>query len=224
MRIKKLRLITRDIERQQAFYSEQLGLPLVQYREAGFTVKAGETLLEFTASDRQEAGVYHLAFNISPTLLTASPDFLSERQIPIILKDNEPVVDFPNWNARSVYFYDADGNILELIGRYNLPAPTSDKHFGPAHMLNISELGLPVNDISAFIKTLQAHTAIAVWKQYGKQFKAVGDEEGLLIVVPEGRPWFPTEVPNSFLPISITMAQPGRDFHYNNGLYIFQFE
>lgn len=224
MLIRKIELVARDINRQLAFYTKQLGLPLLLHQENRFAVAAGETRLEFAADNEQEEGVYHLAFNITPALLPAAPGFLGSQHISVILKDDLPVVDFPDWNARSVYFYDADGNILEFIARYNLPAPVSDKVFGPRHILNISEMGLPVDDIPAFIKTLQAHAALFVWKEYGEQFKAVGDENGLLIVVPEGRNWFPTEHPNSFLPISITIAQQGRTLHYNNDRYTFLFE
>lgn len=198
-------------------------MPLIDSYGKGFSVQAGEAVLEFAEADEVKDTPYHLAFNIIPALLPAVVPFLSAGNISLIFKDGSAVVDFPNWNARSVYFYDEDQNILEFIARYNLDAGITGASFDARHILGISEIGVPVENTAAFIQTLQSHTPVDVWKDYGDQFKAVGDEEGLLIVVTEGRHWFPTDHPNSFLPIRLEIAQEGRLFHYNQGKYAFTF-
>ncbi|GAA0531323.1 VOC family protein [Chitinophaga japonensis] len=223
MRIKKVQLLCNNAGAQKAFYTQQLGLPLTEIHEKAFTVQAGQTLLEFIQTGELKDTPYHLAFNITPTLLPAVVPFLEAQSVSLILKDGQPVVDFPNWNAQSVYFYDAEQNILEFIARYNLAVPTDANTFSARHVLNVSEVGVPVEDTGAFISTMQSYTHAPVWKDYGEQFKAVGDEEGLLIVVTEGRHWFPTEHPNSFLPLGLDIQQEGRPFQYNSNRYTFRF-
>ncbi|WP_298737256.1 hypothetical protein [uncultured Chitinophaga sp.] len=224
MRFRKLHLLCNNAASQQAFYAGLLGLPLVHSYETGFCVQAGHTLLEFSQTRNLKDTPYHIAFNVTPQLLPDVVPFLSDKGVTLIPKDGAAVVDFPNWNARSVYFYDAEQNIMECIARYNLQQDTHDTHFSAKHMLCVSEVGVPVDDTAAFIQTLQSHTTVDVWKDYGDQFKAAGDEEGLLIVVSKGRHWFPTNHPNSILPIRLEIAQEGRLFHYNGHSYTFGFE
>ncbi|KAA2245011.1 hypothetical protein F0L74_03360 [Chitinophaga agrisoli] len=223
MRAKEVHLLCNNAARQKAFYTAQLGLPLINQDETSFSIQAGHTLLSFAQTGEIKDTPYHIAFNIKPAVLPAIVPFLTAQHIPIILKDGLPVVDFPNWNAKSVYFYDAEQNILEFIARYNLDHHTTDGHFNSRHVLSVSEIGIPVDDTTAFIRELQSHSSIPVWKDYGEQFKAVGDEEGLLIVVTKGRHWYPTEHANSVLPIKVIMEQEGRPLHYDNGRYTFDF-
>ncbi len=223
MRFKKVHLLCNNAARQQAFYTGPLGMALVDSYENGFSVRAGQTLLEFSTSGEAKDTPYHIAFNISPSLVSTVVPFLSEKSVSLIRKDGTSLIDFPNWNAKSVYFYDAEQNILEFIARYNLDNAAIDETFSARHILNVSEVGIPVDNTAAFIETLQSHAALAVWKDYGEQFKAVGDEEGLLIVVTKGRHWFPTEHSNSFLPIRLDIAQEGHSFQYNGPMYTFSF-
>lgn len=223
MRFKKVHLLCNNAANQQAFYTGLLGMPLVNSYETGFSVQAGETLLEFSQTGEVKDTPYHIAFNITPPLLEEVVPFLSVKSIPLILKDGAAVINFPNWNARSVYFYDEERNIMECIARYSLNKGATDKAFSAKHILGVSEIGIPVHDTAAFIETLQSNTPVNVWKDYGDQFKAVGDEEGLMIVVTEGRHWFPTLHANSILPIRLEIAQEGQLFHYNGHRYTFSF-
>jgi len=223
MRFKKVHLLCNNAANQQAFYAGLLGMPLINSYETGFCVQAGQTLLEFSQTREVKDSPYHIAFNITPQVLPDVVPFLSDKGISLIQKDGAAVIDFPNWNARSVYFYDTEQNIMECIARYNLQHDTPDTNFSAKQILAISEVGIPVEDTAAFIKTLQSNAPVNIWKDYGDQFKAVGDEEGLMIVVTEGRHWFPTLHSNSFLPIRLEIAQEGRLFHYNGHKYTFSF-
>src|ERR1044072_5381232 len=223
MRFKKVHLLCNNAANQQAFYAGLLGMPLINSYETGFCVQAGQTLLEFSQTREVKDTPYHIAFNITPQVLPDVVPFLSDKGVSLIQKDGAAVIDFPSWNARSVSFYDTEQNIMEFIPRYNLQQNSSDTGFSAKQILAISEVGIPVEDTAAFIKTLQSNAPVNVWKDYGDQFKAVGDEEGLMIVVTEGRHWFPTLHSNSFLPIRLEIAQEGRLFHYNGHKYTFSF-
>jgi hypothetical protein len=44
------------------------------------------------------------------------------------------------------------------------------------------------------------------------QFRAVGNDEGLFIIVPENRAWFPTSKPAGIFPLSIWFEQEGKNY------------
>lgn len=151
---------------------------------------------------------------MEPSLIHQALDFLKDREIFLFENEQQQLIDFPDWNAKSIYFKDADGNILEFIARYNLASEKSHHPFTVADVKNISEAGTPVDDTTAFIEILKQHTAIDVWKYYGPDFVPVGDEYGLFIVVRQPRDWFPTNISATQLPLELTIAQAGKDFEY----------
>lgn len=73
---------------------------------------------------------------------------------------NDIYVDFPDWNAKSVYFYDAEENILEFIARHNLDEPTNDATFTSNHIKRISEIGIAVSDTEGFAKKVKENTGL----------------------------------------------------------------
>jgi hypothetical protein len=55
------------------------------------------------------------------------------------------IADFVNWRAKSVYFFDPAGNIIELIARFDLNNASSEK-FSSEQFLSLSEIGLVFPD------------------------------------------------------------------------------
>ena len=86
----------------------------------------------------------------------------------------------PVWLARSAYYYDSAGNIIELIARERVP--------GDELLIEVSEVGLPVADVGAAVDFLE--TELGVPHFSGDQnFSAVGDDHGLFILVPGRAAW-----------------------------------
>jgi catechol-2,3-dioxygenase len=110
-----------------------------------------------------------------------------------ILKDGpHEIQDFQKWNAQAIYFYDADGNIVECIARRKL---SNDSHtpFNPDSFLNISEIGIPVTNIAQIYKSLKATVDLPIYDGSFERFCAIGDENGLFIGInKEIKDWFPT--------------------------------
>ena len=90
-----------------------------------------------------------------------------------------------------MYFRDPADNIVEFIARRNLPND-SVTSFGPGSLLRVSEVGIMVEDVPAAVRGLERDLGLTVWNEPNEEFTTVGDETGLLIVVKNGRPWFPT--------------------------------
>jgi hypothetical protein len=112
---------------------------------------------------------------------------------------------FANINARSFYFCDTAGNILEYIVHYGLNHETEGA-FGAASVLHVSEIGLPVEDVPAFADLLQKQFSI---EPYGgsisEGFAFLGDISGQLVVVKIGRPWTET-IQAAVAPVRLTIS------------------
>src|SRR5690606_37168328 len=113
---------------------------------ASLAVKAGSTDLVFMQAPSEFEGGYHFAFNIPENQFAAAKAWISSR-VPLLRDENgQDEFHSESWNSHSVYFKDAMGNVLEFIARHNLKnAATPD--LGGAHFLNVSEIGLPSEDV-----------------------------------------------------------------------------
>ena len=161
-----------------------------------------QTLADFHAdfasstTVRFEAGpavCSHWALNVPPDRFEEAVGFAAQRAELI-----EHDVPFPNWRARAAYFYDPAGNIVELIARERAP--------GEQLFLEVSEVGLPVADVGVAVEFLESELGWSHFSGDRRDFSAVGDDRGLFIVVPVGRPWLFTDRPAPDHPIAVTVA------------------
>lgn len=210
MRILELRLAARNLKRQRAFYTDALGLTLLDESPAHITVQAGTTQLRFDLTAR-ESGAYHIAFNIPENQLREAKRWLLART-DLLTQDGLDQFASESWNAEQVYFRDADGNILEFIARHELPN-TNATPFSSAYILNLSEVSYVVLDVVATAKALQSDLnsgklCLPPYRKAGPTFAPLGDAHGLLIVAARGRPWFPTDEAAVVLPLQVTLKSP----------------
>jgi len=201
MRIIELKLPTTKLNEQKLFYADELGFELLNESGNSFTVKTGNSKLTFTHNKNSAENYYHFAFNIPQNQLNEATMWLKQFT-QLIEYDSSPVIDFPNWNAHSIYFYDAQGNIVELIARHNLNN-SSGEAFSAKSILNISEVGMPVESVAEFYTELNEKLGLNLWYGNKETFAAIGDEEGLFIVVTTNRNWFPTDKPCNIYPLEI---------------------
>lgn len=185
MEIKEISLLTSKLQEMKKFYVEELSIPLYTQNEQSFTLKIGNTKLEFVGSD--EDSFYHFAFNIPNDKLMEARNWLVKR-VEILTEDGEEIIHFPSpWDANALYFFDPSGNIVELIERDRLNQFV-DEEFNGVSFLNVSEIGIPVDSPEEF-KLLLNDVNIPVFRDF-EQFKALGDDNGLFIVVNQNRKWF----------------------------------
>ncbi len=192
MRLSRVELVGRDLGGQRRFYGEVLGLEAVM--QAGrLAVRVGSTRLLFSpAPDFQgEPLAQHFAFNVPPGQFEEAREWVSERAELLPDASGETVFFFQDWNAQMLYFRDADGNILELIARYTLRGSFPELPFGPGSLLGLSEVGVVTPDPGGLAAELEA-AGLPRYGETSPDFIPLGDEEGLFIVVREGRPWFPS--------------------------------
>lgn len=171
-------------------------MEVIQSRN-GIAITAGETKLIFEKATTDQNPYYHFAFNIPSNKFEEAMEAVKQKIKLLWLADyNGYIADFVNWHAKSFYFKDPAGNILEMISRFDLN-DNADEPFSSAQVRNVSEIGLvfPVKTFDQDVKAMMNEYSL---KYFDKQpplehFRAIGNDEGLFIAVPENRVWFATE-------------------------------
>jgi catechol 2,3-dioxygenase-like lactoylglutathione lyase family enzyme len=212
MNITYLELSAKDLKAQSDFYAHILELP-VALDSSTLEVKVGKTDLRFTQAPTEFDGAYHFAFNIPENQFHASKEWISER-IPLLKDENgQDEFESKSWNSHSVYFKDAAGNVLEFIARHNLNNAI-DGDFDSKHILNISEIGLPSENVIGFANELCTRLKLSVFRQEPNEtFTPVGDDNGLLILPIKNRIWIPNSgVPAKLLPVRVKGEANGREW------------
>ena len=214
MHIAELGLSTRRLPELRTFYSEVLGLPVSSDPEGALRVQAGETDLVFAPVGEGDPR-YHFAFNIPENQLANAKAWLNER-VPLVKSEGQDQFHFVDWEADAIYFQDAAGNLCELIARHTLPN-SSVESFGPHSLLSVSEIGLVVEDVHDLRVRLNNELNLEPYFGFSDEFCAVGDENGLFIIVQRGRRWAPDrKVVAEIFPTRIRMSECENfafDFH-----------
>jgi catechol-2,3-dioxygenase len=182
VRIREVVLPAPDPEALAAFY----GGP---GEGAAAAARFGATRVRFAPGP---AVCSHFAVNVPPQRFGEAVEWARERA-PLHRED----VPFPDWRARSAYFFDPAGNVVELIARERAP--------GEDLFLEVSEVGLPVEDVGVAVEWLETELGLPHFDGDRRSFSAVGDDRGLLIVVPVGRPWLFTDQPAPDAPLRLTI-------------------
>ncbi len=193
MKIRRLTLFTPQLAAQRAFYTEVLELPLVEQQANWFEVQVGTSILRFEG--RPASNPAHYAINIPSNQIEAAAEWLAARTELLAGPDGNRIHRFDNWDAWAVYFYDADGNIGELIARNRLGVH-SDAPFSVPQLLHLSEAALGKVGLNSEIESL-LNEGMAIHSGSAGRFCSMGDPEGLFILVNTAQKgtWFPTMEP-----------------------------
>jgi hypothetical protein len=212
MNITRLELLASNLSLQGEFYENMLELP-TKRSSAGLEVKAGKTNLVFIQAPTHFDGAYHFAFNIPENQFHAAKSWISGR-IPLLHEESgKEEFHSKSWNSDSIYFKDAAGNVLEFIARHNLKNAVDGDFYGE-QTLNISEIGLPSENVIGFANELGARLGLPVFKQeLNETFSPLGDDDGLFILPIKNRIWMPNSgVPARLLPVRVTGNVNGREW------------
>ncbi len=211
MDIRRLELLSADVEAQKEFYGDVLELP-VRLDSMILEVQAGRSKLLFTHAPEFD-GAYHFAFNIPTNQFEAAKAWISSR-IPLMRDEHgNDEFHFENWNSSSVYFKDPAGNVLEFIARHDLKNEINEE-FNSKQILNVSEIGLPSEDVVALADEICKRLDVSVFRQeLNESFTPVGDDNGLLIIPVKDRIWIPNSgVPARLLSVRVEGTLNGKEW------------
>ena len=226
MVIRTLTIEALHLDVLQEFYCDILGLALIDEDDDSFTLQAGQTEIRVQQHMGNMEPIYHIAFNIPANKINEASAWIATKVKRIYINEYKGfIADFINWNAKSVYFYDPAGNVIELIARFDLNN-IAEQTFSAQQFLSVSEIGLVFSD-GEFESQTECLLKEFNLSYFSKQpplahFKAVGDDEGLFIIVPENRIWYPTEDKKAIIsPIKIYFSHNSIDglIEYEEGKY-----
>ncbi len=210
MKIKHLKLDCANLEEQKYFYTKKFDFDIVEESDESITLKVGASLLTFT-ENRLKKSYYHFAFNIPYGAMEMAAEWV-HKKVDVIVTDAGEIQEFPKWEARSVYFLDPAGNVVELIGRKNFDESKPTK-FSKAQLLNISEVGLPVFQVTAAANYIVKTSGANQFGTSTSTFCAHGDDEGLFIIVDKAeKTWFPTDEPAKEYPLEVVFETEEGNF------------
>lgn len=209
MKIETVNLLSQNIQQAKEFYTGVLGLESIGESVHEITFIIGYTQLNFRLTELINPN-YHLAIDIPRNRLEEASIWLQKQADLIPVKEGELFSRFEAWNAGSFYFYDNNGNLLELICRYDLDN-RSEEEFTSSSLLYISEVGIVSRDVPATAKRLMVKYGLTY---YAKQppadnFVVLGNETGLIILVSDDRNWYPTTKKAEIFPLSIAIEMHG---------------
>ena len=193
MKILEIEIQTDNIKETETFYSEILGLQLVNKNQNSISFKAGQSKLTFIKSDNINPK-YHFAFNIPNNKLEEAILWAKSRLRLIENDENGIIANFESWNANAIYFYDNNNNIVEFIARFDLENST-EKPFDISVIESISEIGIVTDKPLDLAETLIESYNLVYFNKSTKseKFAALGNDNGLFIIVETNRKWYPTE-------------------------------
>jgi catechol 2,3-dioxygenase-like lactoylglutathione lyase family enzyme len=183
----EIRLASARPDTQRSLYGGVLGLE-TSGAGAEVAVQIGASRLVFANG---QSSPQHFAARIPSAAYADALAWLAERVELLAGDDGGHAFAFPDWNADAAYFRDPDGNVVELIAHHDLPEPYRPP-FHPGAMLGVCEVGVPVDDVGAYLGSLEREKGVRRWSGDGVSFAAAGDKRGSLIVVRRGRVWYPT--------------------------------
>lgn len=189
MHITELTLYTPQLLAQKEFYIKTLAFSLVEESSNSFVIQCGYSRLRFV--NHPVKTQYHFAFNIPSNQIKPALEWIKKRA-KLLPFEGKEIIDFPDWNAEAVYFYDTDLNIVEIIARKNLEM-NSNQTFSSQSIQCISEVGIPTLNLKSLHDTLNKVLKAEIYSGNFHRFCAIGTETGLVIGIDYTvKKWIPT--------------------------------
>ncbi len=212
MKIKHLKLDCANLEELKYFYTRKFKFKIVEESAEEITFKVGSSLLTFS-ENRLKKSYYHFAFNIPFNSMQPALDWVKAKVEVLTTRKDGEIQDFSNWEARAIYFLDPAGNVVELIGRKRFN-DSEVNSFKEANVLNISEIGLPVFQVTAAFNSIEKATSIEKFDCTDSTFCACGDDEGLFIIVDKAeKTWFPTDEQAREYPLEVNFEVANTEYN-----------
>lgn len=137
-------LQTSKLNEMKLFYENILGFNVLEAHHNQFTFKAGLTTIVFCDEHVQNNPFYHFAFDIPSNQFTEAKQWI-KKKVSLLIEDDADEVYFEGIHAKSIYFEDPAGNIVEFIARLE-DNPASSTPFSIKSVIKLSEMSLVVDD------------------------------------------------------------------------------
>lgn len=208
MQFKKITMYTANFTQMLYFYETVLCFHLLATTATSFTFEAGETVVTFTETTDKTQPFYHFAFDIPSNQFVEAKQWLTKR-VALLTEHDKDEVYFETIDAKSLYFEDPAGNIVEFICRFSDAVPNKQS-FTATAIQKVSEMSLVVPDKLAVVNTLKAHAIIDRNRNdisaNGLTFLGERQDATYLLFVGQGRTWFFSTKKAVVHPLQINLA------------------
>ncbi|MDN4491950.1 hypothetical protein [Ureibacillus aquaedulcis] len=146
MKISKVTLYAHDLEGLENFYCVKLGFQRLERSSTSLAIKIGESILAFEKALPNEQKQYHFAFNIPSNTFKEAKEWI-QLHTPLLTDQGQDEVYFESIDAHSLYFYDPEGNVVELIARHSVNPIVQADQFSAQAILSIGEINITTDDL-----------------------------------------------------------------------------
>ena len=194
MKIQQIDLWVSNLEEVVIFYRDTLEFPLTLWKATEATFQIGNSLLRFIKDSEGRDTFYHFAFNIHSNMFSKAKLWLQER-VTLSIEEGKDEVEYSGlFKARSCYFQDLAGNIVEFIAREAITPKSNAMHFTSNNVIEISEIGLTTHNIIEFADKIMelgipSQDGIIVDEPEHLNFMGHQEDGVYILLGPVGRRW-----------------------------------
>lgn len=208
MNIKHVTMYASNFDATKQFYLAKLQFPLLSEETDCFTMNVGETAVTFIEAPLNERPFYHFAFDIPSNQFKEAKEWTKEK-VTLSQEQGEDEVYFEFINAKSIYFEDPAGNIVEFICRFS-DAKLSTIPFNASSLQKVSEMSIVVKDK---LKSASAFHEVSIFERDHNEisaealtFMGAREDASYLLFVNEGRTWFFSNKKAEVFPLEVLLT------------------
>lgn len=207
MKIEHVAMYASNFDATRQFYITKFQFPLISEEHDRFTMKVGETTVTFIEAPLNEKPFYHFAFDIPANQFKEAKAW-TKGKITLSKEQDEDDVYFAGIDAKSIYFEDPAGNIVEFICRLS-DAKQSTAPFTAFSLQKMSEMSIVVRDK---IRAVPTFHNVSIFERDHKEITAEGltfmgerEDASYLLLVNEDRRWFFSDKIAKAFPVEILL-------------------
>lgn len=162
-------------------------------------VSCGRSELFFELSDEQP--IYHYCILVSESGLQFTLDLLEKHGLQPIPDGDDVIIHTSDWNADSVYFYDGNDNIAEVIFHRDFEFPSSQSK---EVYIQLAEVGIVDDNTDQVRDSMQRILGESPYASNSSRFYDIGSPGAMFIVIDPRQKdsWFPSEIVPEIAPCS----------------------
>lgn len=207
MNINHVTMYASNYEATKHFYETIVKFPLTSEEHNRFTIKVGKTTVTFVQAPLEEKPFYHFAFDVPSNQFEEAKTW-TKGKIELSQEQGNDEVYFAFIDAKSIYFEDPAGNIVEFICRFSDAEP-NDERFTASSLQKVSEMSIVVSDK---LKAVSSLHEVSIFERDHEEIIADGlsfmgerEDATYLLLVNEGRTWFFSNKKSTAFPVEITI-------------------
>lgn len=207
MHFETITIYSAALETTRKFYRDTLDFPIVEESDEFFTLEIGSTLFSIRQAPLGETPFYHFALDVPSNQFEHAKNWLKER-VSLLTDEGHDEVYFQTIDAKSIYFEDPSGNIVEWICRLSDATPCTEP-FHPKLLQTVSEMSLVVHEKLAAAEQLETFGVVSRDHQpvpaEGLTFMGEREDAVYLLLVPENRGWYFSDKLSVVHPLSLRL-------------------